>query len=69
MGYAQKAVGLFEKAIRLDPVHAQKTYLRLARAYIYLGNYKEAIDIYETSPRMSPIISVPGWNWLSVMLH
>ena len=54
MGHAQKAVGLFEKAIRLDPVHTQKTYLRLARAYIYLGSYKEAIDILRNLTKNEP---------------
>jgi len=54
MGQAQKAVGLFEKAIRLDPVHVQKSYLRLARAYIYLGNYKEAIDILRNLTKNEP---------------
>ncbi|MBW1775962.1 MAG: tetratricopeptide repeat protein [Deltaproteobacteria bacterium] len=54
MGHAQKAVGLFEKAIRLDPVHAQKSYLLLARAYVYLGQYKEAIDISRNLTTSAP---------------
>ncbi|MFC1580319.1 tetratricopeptide repeat protein [Thermodesulfobacteriota bacterium] len=45
MGKPQEAIALFQKGMRLDPVHAGKSYNRLARAYIYLGKYKEAEKI------------------------
>ena len=54
MGQAQEAIALFKKGIRLDPVHALKSYTRLARAYIYLGKYEEAIAILQNMIRNDP---------------
>ena len=54
LGEAQEAIALFTKGIRLDPVHASKSYMRLARAYIYLGKYDEAIDIVQGLSRNAP---------------
>lgn len=54
MGEAQEAIALFTKAARLDPLHAPKSHMRLARAYMYLGKHEEALDILLTLSRNEP---------------
>lgn len=54
MGKPEEAIALFQKGIRLDPVHAGKSYNRMARAYIYLGKYKEAEGILQNLTRKNP---------------
>ena len=43
-GRPHEAVSLFQKAIRLDPIHAQKATMNLGRTYRFLGRNKENAD-------------------------
>jgi adenylate cyclase len=46
-GRPHEAVSLFQKAIRLDPIHAQKATMNLGRTYRFLGRNKEAITVFK----------------------
>jgi tetratricopeptide (TPR) repeat protein len=38
---------MFQRAIRLDPVHAMKSYADLVKTYRMMGQYEKALAVYE----------------------
>jgi len=53
-GRPHEALALFEKAILLDPVHAQKSYINLGRTYRLLGKNEEAISVFKKAVHNQP---------------
>ena len=53
-GRPHEAVSLFQKAIRLDPIHAHKAYMNLGRTYRFLGKYEEAIPVFKNAIHDQP---------------
>jgi adenylate cyclase len=53
-GRPHEALELFQKAIRLDPVHAQKAYMNLGRIYRFLGRHDEAIPVLKKAVLNQP---------------
>jgi adenylate cyclase len=49
-----EALEMFEKAVRLDPVHAQKSYVNLGRTYRLLGKHEEAVSIFKKAVQNAP---------------
>jgi len=52
----QRALGLFQRAIRLDPIHAQRAYLNLGQTHRYLGQYEEAVPLFKKIAQDEPDI-------------
>ena len=53
-GRPKEAVELFTRAIRLDPLHAQRSYIYLGRTYRSMGQYEEAISLFKKVVREEP---------------
>jgi adenylate cyclase len=53
-GKPHEALEMFEKAVRLDPIHAQKSYVNLGRTYRLLGKHEEAISIFKKAVQNAP---------------
>src|SRR5262249_22308856 len=54
MGRAQEAVGLVEKAMRLDPHYPASYLYALGQAYYLTGRYEEAISAFKRLLTRSP---------------
>ena len=52
----QRALELFRRAIRLDPIHAQRAYLNLGQTHRYLGQYEEAVPLFKKIAQDEPDI-------------
>lgn len=50
----QRALDLFQRSIRLDPINEQKTFLKLGQTHRYLGEYEKAISIFEKIAQNEP---------------
>lgn len=46
-GRPKEALEMFTRAIRLDPLHAQRSYIYLGRTYGSMGQYEEAISVFK----------------------
>jgi adenylate cyclase len=53
-GRPNEAREMFEKAVRLDPVHAQKSYVNLGRTYRMLGKHEEAVSVFKKAVQNAP---------------
>jgi adenylate cyclase len=53
-GRPEEALELFKRAIRLDPLHAQMSYIYLGRTYRIMGQYEEAISVFKKVTREEP---------------
>jgi len=53
-GSPKEALELFKRAIRLDPLHAQTSYMHLGRTYGSMGQYEEAISVFKKVVREEP---------------
>jgi adenylate cyclase len=68
-GQPEKAVGYFERAIRLSPRDPDnfETFAGLAGALIQLGRYDDAVEAGRRSVQQGPNFS-PGWRMLTAAL-
>jgi adenylate cyclase len=66
-GRPEEAIPFFKKAIRLSPIPPNRCLTQMANAYANLGQYEEAIAIYEKIIKKEPD-QVLAHLWLAVTL-